>query len=573
LKKLLQSSSALLVLASALALAHGQALAASPDDLDREKAQLRKENTDLRELLRMRDENAALRQRLGNGVEVHAMRAQPPVRLAPAVRESYAADMPLYKTGPAPSAVYNWTGFYFGGNIGYSVGSDRTRGVLTTPALSEVSGVDSAVAPVGAIGGGQLGYNWQGGPNWLVGFEADFQGSGQKAITCVLACETINQGVFLDTSTVQHRLDYFGTVRGRIGMVSNNALFYVTGGGAYGRVNQTIALTTLTGGAGSFDTASTMENKFGFVVGAGVEAALGGNWTGKIEYLYMDLGSTGTSLPTVIPPGTPVTFAASSNIHDNIIRAGLNYHLGPQSASLSAYDAMAAVPVSAAPSLRSWTGFYVGGNVGYGFGNNPVTQSEAAIGFVATSEPNGSVTPKGVVGGVQLGYNWQGGRNWLVGFEADLQGTAQTDTVCSPLVCFNVPSSGTNTVAIKQQLDYFGTVRGRLGAIKDNVVYYVTGGAAFAHVSQTVDVNSTTSTPAVFANSGKTADMIGWVVGGGIEAALWGNWTAKGEYLYMDLGSISQSTNASAGANTVILATSSVIRDHIVRIGANYHFE
>jgi outer membrane immunogenic protein len=580
MKKLLLGSSAFLALAGAVVLAQGPALAAPPDDLDREKAQLRKENADLRDLLRMHDENKALRRRLGQqGVEApaplpvaqsprlggsssgEALRAEPAARGAkPSVFESYAADLPV-KAAPVRAAVYNWTGFYLGGNIGYSVGSDRARASISA-GLTDLSGADSVVAPVGAIGGVQLGYNWQGGPNWLVGFEADFQGSGQKGTSCTLLCVTSSGQQ--ETFTVQHKLDYFGTVRGRVGVVSNNALFYVTGGGAYGRVDQTLGAVVNTGPPLVFSTAvSSAENKFGFVVGAGVEAALGGNWTGKIEYLYMDLGSTTTS---GLIPG-PITFTASSTIHDNIIRGGLNYRLGPPSAPLTAYDAMAAVP--APSSIYSWTGLYVGGNVGYGFGNDLVAQTISSVSIVGTTEPNTHLTPKGVVGGVQLGYNWQGGRNWLVGFEADLQGSAQTDTGCAPLACITA-AAGTGFITVQHQLDYFGTLRGRLGAINDNVLYYVTGGAAFGHVKQTVTENVSTTAVPLFGTGSSTADMIGWVIGGGIEAALWGGWTAKAEYLYMDLGSLATSADFSQPGNPGTVTTNSTVRDHIARIGANY---
>jgi outer membrane immunogenic protein len=217
--------------------------------------------------------------------------------------------------------------------------------------------------------------------------------------------------------------------------------------------------------------------------------------------------------------------------------------------------------------MYSWTGLYVGGNVGYGFGNDLVAQTVRSGPLFATSDPNTHLTPKGVVGGVQLGYNWQGGRNWLVGFEADLQGSAQTDTACAPTTCF-IQGGTTSIITVQHQLDYFGTLRGRLGAINDNVLYYVTGGAAFGHVKQTVNVNDTLLTTPDFSTHGLTADMIGWVIGGGIEAALWGGWTAKAEYLYMDLGSLSNTFTLADGE---VLTTNSTIRDHIVRIGANYH--
>jgi outer membrane immunogenic protein len=82
---------------------------------------------------------------------------------------------------------------------------------------------------------------------------------------------------------------------------------------------------------------------------------------------------------------------------------------------------------------------------------------------------------------------------------------------------------------------------------------------------------STTAVP-LFGTSSSTADMIGWVIGGGIEAALWGGWTAKAEYLYMDLGSLATSADFSQPGNPGTVTTNSTVRDHIVRIGGNYHF-
>jgi outer membrane immunogenic protein len=381
----------------------------------------------------------------------------------------------------------------------------------------------------------------------------------------------------VNTFTVRHTLDYFGTARGRFGFVNDNTLFYVTGGGAYGRVNQTVEATSSVTNSGTFATASTIENKFGFVVGGGLEASLGGNWTGKIEYLYMDLGSTATPLSGTLAPATPFKFSASGTIRDNIVRAGLNYRFGAPGAPL---NALAADLVPAPLPIYSWTGFYVGANAGYGFGNDRdlMTETAAAVPpLTATSEPGSAVTPKGVIGGVQLGYNWQGSPNWLVGFEADLQGSAQTDTACGPLVCYNQTNAGggggTNFLTVQHQLDYFGTLRGRLGAIKDNVVYYVTGGAAFGHVKQTVNVNSSLSTPPIFVSGATTADMIGWTAGGGIEAALWGGWTGKVEYLYMNLGSLSTTVDISSPTTPASVTTNGTVHDHIVRIGANYHFD
>jgi outer membrane immunogenic protein len=374
-------------------------------------------------------------------------------------------------------------------------------------------------------------------------------------------------------------------VRGRVGYVEGGALFYVTGGGAYGRVNQnadfTNAFNSPAVNSAFTSNTSTIQNRFGFAVGAGLEASLGGNWTGKIEYLYLDLGTIGPTTVNTLLAGSapsPVAFTATSNIHDNIVRAGLNYRIGAPAAPLSAYGAMAAMPP--AVPIYNWTGFYVGANVGYGFGNgrHQTDAEQNASGTTAAlfGGPGGDITPKGFIGGGQVGYNWQGSPHWLIGFEADLQGSAIKDTTCISLTCFNgmegVGASGTNTVNLTHQIDWFSTVRGRVGFIADNSLFYATGGAAFAHVKQMIETNSSISTGGVFQTDTSASDVIGYVVGGGIETMLWGGWSAKAEYLYMNLGDLRLVNTIGAPPDTLTLTTNSTVREHIVRVGANYHF-
>jgi outer membrane immunogenic protein len=559
--------------------------------------QLEKENTAMRARilrLELEKENLALRAQLnrlqggGQGQPVQPLPAAPApygatVAAAPmaingvpqAVPNTlYDADLPVYKAVP-PVAYYSWTGFYIGANVGYSVGNDRGSASLSEPGAGVLltSGADEVVAPNGVIGGGQLGYNWQGGPHWLFGVEADFQGSQQSDTSCLLEC--VSAPTVLLTLTDQHQLEYFGTARGRVGYVNNDTLFYATAGGAYGRVDQTVSATAQGSGTGTFSSATTSQNKFGFAVGGGVETALWGGWSGKIEYLYIDLGSVSATVSGNLPPAplTPFTLSASSTVRDNIIRVGLNYRFGAQPPQGAVYDAYTPVPGNGAVATFAWTGPYVGANVGYGFGDDPVSQSEtvgAPISVSANTTANAPVAPNGLIGGAQIGYNWQGGRNWLLGVEADFQGASQTDTACGPLVCFTT-AAGTNFVTVQQKLDYFGTLRGRLGVVNENILYYGTGGAAFGHATETVDLNSSFSAPAIFASNSSTADLIGYAVGGGIEAALWGGWSAKVEYLYMDLGSIGNTVNISTLGTPANITTNSAIHDNIVRIGANYH--
>lgn len=285
------------------------------------------------------------------------------------VQIASAADLP--RKAPAvvpvaPPVLYNWSGFYVGGNIGYGWGrahSDITSsGIpIDEAALTDLVGVCPAGCPSGpftipgfavsntaklngVIGGGQLGYNWQASPNWVLGFETDFQGSGQKrSITSVNTfdvalpdgqCNAIPCSMSGSlTTNHEAKLDWFGTVRGRIGYAADRVFVYGTGGLAYGHLkisgvnttNVTISDCCEPHLAGTFVTPfSASKTKVGWTAGAGVEVAAWDRWSWKFEYLYMDLGRLQT---TVVNGGTTI-FALDTHFTDNIVRAGLNYRFG-----------------------------------------------------------------------------------------------------------------------------------------------------------------------------------------------------------------------------------------------------
>lgn len=229
-----------------------------------------------------------------------------------------AGQMPM--KAPAALAPVSWSGFYIGGNIGYGIDSGRlTEGFMALPGAAVTS--NSTISGLsGVIGGGQIGYNLQVAPNWLFGLEADFQGSGQNASA------NFNLPVTPLFDTASAKINDFGTVRGRIGLITNGVtLWYVTGGLAYGQsaLNLTTNAMGLTPLAASFTSTRT-----GWTIGGGLESWIYGNWTAKIEYLYMDLGSM-SAAPGVTPlGGGPVVALIPTRIalHDNIIRTGLNYH-------------------------------------------------------------------------------------------------------------------------------------------------------------------------------------------------------------------------------------------------------
>jgi outer membrane immunogenic protein len=246
-----------------------------------------------------------------------------------------AADLAArpYTKAPVMAPVYDWTGFYIGGNVGYSWGRSSDTSTLTNGAGTVLFTTGAGANMDGVIGGGQIGYNWQI-QNWVWGLEADIQGSDQKGrrdYLCPTGVCTPPFGVIAVFPgpavpvALDQKLEWFGTVRGRVGVLATpQVLFYATGGLAYGEVNTSAVI-----GAGAFGF-NAHDTRVGYTVGAGVEGAIGGNWTAKLEYLYMDLGRTSGTFLTTIPAlgGGVLSYNYSSRITDNIVRVGLNYKFG-----------------------------------------------------------------------------------------------------------------------------------------------------------------------------------------------------------------------------------------------------
>jgi outer membrane immunogenic protein len=175
-------------------------------------------------------------------------------------------------------------------------------------------------------------------------------------------------------------------------------------------------------------------------------------------------------------------------------------------------------PYSAAPaSTYNWSGLYAGINAGYQWGH--VT--------------NSNVDPAGIAGGGQVGYNWQSGQ-FVFGGETDIQASAADDTFA--------PWKFSNP--------WFGTLRGRAGYALNNILFYGTVGMAYGEL--TGQLNSL--------EENKT--LIGWTAGAGMEVGLTPKWSAKMEYLYMDL---SDRAYTITGVNNGLTS-------NMMRFGINYHF-
>ncbi|MGD9632807.1 MAG: outer membrane protein [Pirellulales bacterium] len=289
-----------------------------------------------------------------------------------------------------------------------------------------------------------------------------------------------------------------------------------------------------------------------------------------------------------------------------------------------------APPPPPPPPPPLWTGFYVGLNAGGTWSQSnsiytssfPVasagstainTTSAAYLASAMALGASGNISTGsngGFIGGGQIGYNWQFYNSFVAGVEADIQGVASSRSNAAaanvlslggdPNAFFTnaVPDLLATTISSHKQLDYIGTVRGRLGyLVTPTLLVYGTGGLAYGGVSVSTSIfqgnndcanfNATLPgclTPAAFGVGNYSDTRVGWTAGAGLEWMFWPNWSTKVEYLYYDLGSVAFSSgvlasvfdNTAAGGTSLSAAIASQSRTrfdgHIVRVGVNYHF-
>jgi outer membrane immunogenic protein len=219
-----------------------------------------------------------------------------------------AADLsmppPVYK---APPPVFSWTGWYVGVNGGGGWGQTShtlTAGAAGLPALTTGNFNTS-----GGIAGGTLGYNYQMG-TWLLGVETDLDWSNIKG--------TFNGTVPIPGGTapfsLSSQLNWLDTARVRVGFAWDRALFYGTAGAALGGLTTTANASAAVGGLGVAATAADTQTRFGWTAGGGIEYAFTNSLSGKVEYLFVDLGSQNQIIVDNVKFIT------------NIVRGGVNLH-------------------------------------------------------------------------------------------------------------------------------------------------------------------------------------------------------------------------------------------------------
>jgi outer membrane immunogenic protein len=236
-----------------------------------------------------------------------------------------AADMPV-KAVATQAPVFSWTGWYVGTNVGYGWGRDSQDPFCITPA-GVLGGTgctilpENNLSPQGWLGGGQFGFNYQAGV-WVLGLEADIQAAKIEDSTSLAGTfPTVGGGTAAATLLASQSIDWFGTVRGRVGWTFDRALIYATGGLIYGRV--TASQNVVFGPTIQYPSSASATNT-GWTAGGGIEYAFHPKWTGRIEGLYYDLGSLTSSF---LLPITGFTRGANYEFSGFLVRIGANYRI------------------------------------------------------------------------------------------------------------------------------------------------------------------------------------------------------------------------------------------------------
>ena len=456
-----------------------------------------------------------------------------------------AANTSAVAAQPAPTLpAWSWTGFYLGTHWGGGWARDPIVDPVFGSKLPAITDVNSS----GWLGGFQAGANWQTG-QWVGGLELDISGTGIKGSSSTGGTATEFGVTVTGSATQADKFDMIGSGRLRLGYLPwPNVLLYGTGGLAWARIDQTSSLTeTFTGAFSETGIVSelTPSWRYGWVAGLGAEARIGNtNWLGRIEYLHYDFGDSGANEEL-----DEEFIQSSGRITVDAVRAGLSYKFGMSGFGPALWDYAGPLydhaslytkaPPAAAP--WTWTGFYIGGHAGYGWGHDPFDPT---------------IDSRGVLGGVQAGANWQKG-SWVGGLELDQSATG-------------IKGSATDSFGdiYSDKFRLLGSARARLGyLVWPSMLLYGTVGLAWTDLDQIFnDGAGTSSTP---------SRRFGWVAGVGAEKRIAStNWIGRIEYLHYDFGDSGSDNTVDTigGVTTVDGFTTGRLTADVVRAGVSYKF-
>lgn len=220
------------------------------------------------------------------------------------------------------------------------------------------------------------------------------------------------------------------------------------------------------------------------------------------------------------------------------------------------------------PPPFTWTGVYVGGQIGYAWGAgtfdstgfDPITHS-----FISGTLDN---NPNGVLGGAHVGAQYQFNQ-WVVGLEGSVDGTSLTNTALA-----SFPSAfGGSTLTAQTSAEVQGSIRGKFGFAWDRLLIYATGGVAFGDFTTDFLLSAPSFHPPFFASTNTSSTRVGWTVGGGVQYAVTDTWWVFAEYRFTDFGSLQDNLVASGLPVGGFLNGNRQLEQNQVQVGFSYRFD
>ncbi len=531
--------------------------------------------------------------------------------------ELSSKSAPWIHAPSAPVGPYSWTGFYLGGQIGYLWGDNHGAYNFATPdgSAGTVSFYDDAQSVIFGLHGG---YNRQF-DHWVIGLEGSVDGVNLNKNNPTGFPDYANpaaswEGGILSPfggqggsiyTTVQSNIQ--GAIRGRVGFDWNRLLIYGAGGVAFGNftLQSNMALDDNLGPA-----YASMPDRFltrvGWTLGGGLEYAVTNNWSVRTEYRYTDFGTVNEAPTAVSGPG--IAFAGGRHLDQNQIQVGFNYKFGDAGPEPAGSPATAIVlpslspagpaaprtlppflsskPSDAAPKpvaplvAVNWTGFYLGGNVGYAWGINHGGYSYVtpagftgynSLAYIAPETINPTdINAQGVMVGAHFGYDHQID-HYVVGLEGGVDGTnlAKTNGTPAPDLT-SATSGGVLTTLVKSQVQ--GTVRARAGYAFGRLMPFAAVGGAVATFTLQSDLAGQDPVGGYYAaNNGQSFVRVGWTVGGGVEYAVDTHWFARAEYRYADFGNVTETPNKFSTPGVLYVGGRHLDQNQ-VQLGVSYKF-